>query len=143
LVRTIARVLFYEYSPYLSSIDNALNNLASAASNKKAILEQLIASNSTLATFNSALTKQVKTLRDQLAAKSRGGSWRGGGSNDPNKRRGPDPAGYYWSHGYHVRHGHTGHTCSNPKEGHQSTTMHNNIMGGSVANKGWMPNKAI
>jgi hypothetical protein len=74
----------------INSIDNALDNLASAASNKKAILEQLIASNSSLATSNSTLTNQVKTLCDQLAAKSRGGSRRGGGSNDPNKRRGPD-----------------------------------------------------
>ncbi len=55
----------------LDSIDNALNNLASAASNKKAILEQLIASNSSLPTSNSNLTKEVKTLRDHLAAKSR------------------------------------------------------------------------
>jgi hypothetical protein len=39
----------------LDSIDNALNNLTSAASNKKAILEQLIASNSSLATSNSNL----------------------------------------------------------------------------------------
>jgi hypothetical protein len=124
------------------SIDNALNNLASAASNKKAILEELIASNSSLATSNSNLTNQVKTLRDQLAAKSWGSSGRGGGSNDPNKRRGPDPAGYCWSHGYRVGHGHTGHTCSNPKEGHQPTAMCNNIMGGFVAKKDWMPNRA-
>jgi hypothetical protein len=82
-----------------NSIYNALDNLASAASNKKAI-EQLIASNSSLATSNSTLTNQVKTLHDQLAAKFRGGGGRGGGSNDPNKRRGPDPTGYCWSHGY-------------------------------------------
>jgi hypothetical protein len=78
----------------LDSIDNALDNLASAASNKKAILKQLIASNSSLAASNSTLTNQVKTLCDQLAAKSRGGGGRGGGSNDPNKRWGPDPVGY-------------------------------------------------
>jgi hypothetical protein len=81
-------------SGLLDSIDNTLNNLASAASNKKAILEQLITSNSLFATSNSNLTNQVKTLRDQLEAKSRGGSGRGAGSNDPNKRRGPDPASY-------------------------------------------------
>jgi hypothetical protein len=126
----------------LNSIDNALNNLASASSNKKAILEQLIASNSSLATSNSNLANQVKTLRDQLAAKSRGSGGRGGGSNDPNKRRGPDPAGYCWSHGFRIGHGHTGHTCFNPKEGHQLTTTCNNIMGGSITNKDWMPNRA-
>ncbi len=124
------------------SIDNALDNLASAATNKKAILEQLIASNSSLATSNSTLTNQVKTLCDQLTAKPRGGSRRGGGSNDPNKKRGPDPAGYCWSHGYRIGHGHTGHTCSNTKEGHQLTTTCNNIMGGSIANKDWTPNRA-
>jgi hypothetical protein len=126
----------------LDSIDNALNNLASAASNKKAILEQLIASKFSLATSNSNLTNQVKTLRDQLTAKSRGGGGRGGVSNDPNKMRGPDPVGYCWSHCYRVGHGHTGHTCSNPKEGHQPTATCNNIMGGSIANKDWTPNRA-
>jgi hypothetical protein len=126
----------------LNSIDNTLDNLTSTASNEKAILEQLIASNSSLVTSNSTLTNQVKTLHDQLAAKSRGSGGRGGGSNDPNKRRGPDPAGCCWSHGYRVGHGHTGHTCSNPKEGHQPTATCNNIMGGSIANKDWMPNRA-
>jgi hypothetical protein len=123
----------------LTSIDSALDNLASAATNKKAI-EQLIASNSSLATSTSTLTSQVKTLCNQLAARSRGGGRRGSSSNDPNKKRGLNPAGYCWSHGYRVGHGHTGHTCSNPKEGHQPTTTHNNIMGGSVPNKDWMPN---
>jgi hypothetical protein len=96
----------------LDSINNAFDNLISAASNRKAILEQLIASNSSLATSNSNLTNQVKTLHDQLAAKSRGGGGRGAGSNDPNKRRGPDPDGYRWSQDYPIGHGHTGHTCS-------------------------------
>ncbi len=126
----------------LDFINNALDNLASAASNEKAILERLIASNSSLATSNSNITNQVKTLHDQLAAKSRGGSGRGGGSNDPNKKRRSDPAGYCWFHGNHVGHGHTGNTCSDPKKGHQPTATCNYIMGGSVANKDWMPNRA-
>jgi hypothetical protein len=62
----------------LTSINNALDNLASAATNKKAILEQLIASNSSLVTSNSTLTGQVKILRNKLAAKSRGGGGCGG-----------------------------------------------------------------
>jgi hypothetical protein len=126
----------------LNSINNALNNLASAASNKKAILLQLIASKSSLATSNSTLTNQVKTIHDQPAAKSRGGSGRGGGSNDPNKRRRPDPVGYCWSHGCRFGHGHTGQTCYSPKDGHQPTATCNNIMGGSVTNKDWTPNRA-
>jgi hypothetical protein len=43
----------------LDSIDNALDNLASAATNKKAILEQLIASDSSLATSNSTLVTNL------------------------------------------------------------------------------------
>jgi hypothetical protein len=69
----------------LGSIDNALDYLASAASNEKVILEQLIASNSSLAASNSTLTNQVKTLHDQLAAKSRGDGGRRGGSNEPTR----------------------------------------------------------
>jgi hypothetical protein len=125
----------------LNSINNALDNLASAATTKKAVLKQLIASNSSLATSNSTLTNQVKTLHDQLEARSRGGGGRGGSRNDPNRRRGHDPAGYCWPHGYHVGHGHTSHICSNPKESHQPTTTCANIMGGSIANKDWMPNR--
>jgi hypothetical protein len=125
----------------LNSINNALDNLSSAASNEKAILEQLITSNSSFATSNSNLTREVKTLHDQLAAKSRSGICRVAGSNDPNKRRGPDPDGYCWSHGYCVGHGHNGHTCSHPKESHQPTAMRNNIIGSPVANKDWMPNR--
>jgi hypothetical protein len=90
---------------------------------------------------NSNHTNQVKTLRDQLVAKSRSGVCRVAGSNDPNKRRGSDPDGYCWSHGYRIEHGHTSHTCSHPKEGHQPTIMRNNIMGGSIANKDWTPNR--
>jgi hypothetical protein len=78
---------------FLDSINNTLKNLLSATTNGKAILEQLIASNSSLATSNSTLTNQVKTLHDKLVAKSRGSSRRGGGSNDPKKKWGPDPAG--------------------------------------------------
>jgi hypothetical protein len=125
----------------LDSIDNALDNLASTATNKKATLKQLIASNSSLATSNSTLTNKVKTLCDQLATKSRGGGRRGVGSNDPNKRRGPDPVGYCWSHGYRAGHGHTSHTFYNLKKGYQPTAMCNNIMGSSFTNKDWMPNR--
>jgi hypothetical protein len=62
----------------LDSINNALDNLASAATNKKAVLKKLIATNSSLATSNSTLTNQIKALHDQLAAKTKGGSKRGG-----------------------------------------------------------------
>jgi hypothetical protein len=48
----------------LNSIDNALDNLTSAAFNEKAFLEQLIASNSSLAASNFTLTNHAKTLHE-------------------------------------------------------------------------------
>jgi hypothetical protein len=77
----------------LDSIVNALDNLASAATNEKAILKQLIASNLSLATSNSTLTNQVKTLPDQLAAKSKSktGSGRGGRQQWPQQEEGTWP----------------------------------------------------
>jgi hypothetical protein len=69
----------------LDFIDNALVNLASDSSNEKAVLEQLIASNSSLATSNSTLANQVKTLCDQLAAKSRRSGGRGVATMTPTR----------------------------------------------------------
>jgi hypothetical protein len=90
------------YSGLLNSIDNALDNLASTVTNEKAILKQLIATKSSLATSNTTLTNQVKALREQLVSKTKGGGGRGGGSNDPNRKKGPDPTGYCWLHGYQL-----------------------------------------
>ena len=45
----------------LDSINNALDNLASAATNEKAVPEKLVTTNSSLATSNTTLTNQVKT----------------------------------------------------------------------------------
>jgi hypothetical protein len=91
---------------FLGSINNALNNLASATTNKKAVLEKLIATNSSLATSNTTLANQVKTLRDQLSAKTKGGGGSGGGqwkgNGNSTKKKGPNPAGYCWTHGYRV-----------------------------------------
>jgi hypothetical protein len=47
---------------FLGSIDNALDNLASAATNDKAVLEQLVATNFSLTTSNSHLANQIKSL---------------------------------------------------------------------------------
>ncbi len=78
----------------LGSIHNTLDNLASTATNKKAVLEKLIAINSFLAISNTTLTNQVKTPCGHFAAKTKSGGSKGGGSNDPNRKKGPDPAGY-------------------------------------------------
>jgi hypothetical protein len=68
---------------FLDSIDNALDNLASAATNNKAVLEKLVSTNSSLTTSNTHLANQMKTLQTQLSAKKgHGGGGGGRGSRD-------------------------------------------------------------
>ncbi len=54
---------------------------------------------------------------------------------DATTKKGPDPAGYCWSHGWRVGYGHNSSTCEHPKEGHQTNTTRQNTKGGSSANK--------
>ena len=125
---------------FLGSIDHALDSLASAATNDKAVLEQLVTTNSSLTTSNSQLANQIKSLQAQLAAKKgQVGGGGGGGNRDATTKRGPDPAGYCWSHGFRVGFGHNSSTCEHPKEGHQTNATRQNTKGGSSANKDWIP----
>jgi hypothetical protein len=47
---------------FLGPINNALDNLASAATNDKAVLEKLVATNSSLTTSNTHFANQIKSL---------------------------------------------------------------------------------
>jgi hypothetical protein len=128
---------------FLGSIDNAFDNLASTATNDKAVLEKLVATNSSLTTSNTHFANQIKTLQTQLSAKrGHGGGGDGGAGRDSNTKKGPDPAGYCWSHGWCVGYGHNSTTCEHPKEGHQSNATRQNIKGGFSANKDWIPRTA-
>ena len=139
---------------FLDSIDNTLDILASAATNNKAVLKKLVATNASLTTSNTNLANQIKTLQTQLNTKKGrggndgggsgggGGSGSGGGSNDTGRYKGPDPAGYCWSRGWCIRYGHNSTTCANQKEGHQCNATCQNSKGGSSANKDWTPRRA-
>jgi hypothetical protein len=128
---------------FLDSIDSALDNLASTATNDKAVLKKLVATSSSLTTSNTHLANQIKTLQTQLSAKKgHGGGGGGGGGRGSNDKKGPNPAGYCWSHGWCVGYGHNSTTCKHPKEGHQSNTTCQNTKGGSSANKDWIPRRA-
>jgi hypothetical protein len=135
---------------FLDYIDNALDNLTSTTTFNTAVLKKLIATNFSLTTSNTNLAKQIKTLQAQLNAKknqggngggsgSGGGGGGGGGSNDTGRHKGPNPAGYCWSHGWCVRYGHNSTTCANQKEGHQCNATCQNTKGGSSANKDSTP----
>ena len=50
-------------------------------------------------------------------------------------KKGLDPKGYCWTHGYRVSNGHTGHTCESPGEGHKAEATRANTMGGSTNGK--------
>ena len=112
---------------FLDSINNALDNLASPATNNKAVLEKLVATNSSLTTSNTHLANQIKSFQTQLAAKKgQGGGGGGGSGRDATTKKGPDPAGYCWSHEWRVGYGHNSTTCELPKEGHQSSATRQN-----------------
>jgi hypothetical protein len=84
---------------FLDSINNTLDNLASATTNDKAVLEMLVATTASLTTSNTHLANQIKTLQTQLSAKKgHGGGGSPGGGRDSNTKKGPNPAGYCWSH---------------------------------------------
>ncbi len=128
---------------FLNSIDNALDILTSAATNDKAVLKKLVATNSSLITSNTHLANQIKTLQTQLSAKKgHGGEGGGGGGRDSNNKKGPGPANYCWSYGWRVSYGHISTTCKHPKESHQSNTTSQNTKGGSSVNKDWTPRTA-
>jgi hypothetical protein len=120
---------------FLDSIDNALDNLVSAATNNKGIITKLVATNSSLATSNTHLANQIKTLQIQFSARNGRGGGGGGGGGGSNDKKGPNPAGYCRSHGWRVGYGHNSITCRHQKEDHQSNATCQNIKGGSSANK--------
>ena len=126
----------------LAHLDGYLDNLVAAATTDRSSLTQLIDSNAALtanlATFASSLAsltaaftllasgKPTPTPTAPAAAAAR-----------PQHNHNLSPNGYCWSHSYRVGAGHNSLSCSNKKEGHKDTATRANIMGGSIANKGW------
>ena len=46
-----------------------------------------------------------------------------------------DPSGYFWSHGYKVRQGHTSNKCGGKLQGNQEEATRTNTLGGKMWNK--------
>ena len=115
-------------------LDGYLDNLASAATTERTTLTQLVDNNATLTSSVAALTASVTALTTAYTLLASGGST----AQQPQQQRlkaGLDPNGYCWTHGYHVKIGHTSATCTNQAAGHQRTASRANIMGGSTKNK--------
>ena len=123
----------------------ALANLETATTSDRTAFITLMDTNANLARQITTLTAQlvtaqskITTLTTQLAAKGGGG---GDGNKNSNSRTGTfpslEPMGYFLSHGWRVRKGHSSSTCLRQKTGHDATETRENTKGVSDYNKGW------
>ncbi len=113
----------------LDRLEIALNNLALAATNDTAVLQQLTAANLELTNSVAALTATNKKLVEAAAKRVPGtppGTGRLPGSGAPNK---PFPGNYCWTHGYKCSKAHTSATCLYPAAGHRKDATLANIFG--------------
>ena len=121
----------------LNRLEIALDNLALAATNNTAVLQQLTVANLTLTNSVAELTATNKKLVDAAAtpvsATPLGMGWLLG-SGVANK---PFKGNYCWTHGYKCSKSHTSATCLYPAAGHRKDATLLNIFGGSEKDKGW------
>lgn len=120
-------------------LSNAFDNLAMAASTDKATLDSLTQQLTNMADEMTKLNEDNRRLHKLLEVsinKSAGTGGGGGGGGGPStERKGVDPKGYCWTHGYRVSKEHTGHKCNAPAEGHVKEATRSNNMGGSQKGK--------
>ncbi len=133
-------------SPAIGWLESALDNLALAASNDTAVLQQLTAANLALTSTVLTLTATNKKLVD--AAIRWGGNLAAtlaatpaatlvGGRRPPKTPSPPHPGNYCWTHGHRNCREHTSATCLHKAPGHRDEATAANTLGGSEKNKGW------
>jgi hypothetical protein len=124
--------------PSIDRLKSALDNLALAATNDSAFLQQLVAANLALTTTVATLTSANKKLAD-AAANKRGRPPQVGTTPRPARRvtQKPFPGNYCWTHGHRVSQTHTSGTCGTKAPGHQDAATAPNTMGGSEKDNGW------
>ncbi len=121
--------------PAIKQLEAALNNLALAATNNTAVLQQLTAANLALTATVGTLTATNKKLVD-AASRPRGppaGTPAGGARPTKN----PFPGNYCWTHGHRICKEHTSATCTHQAVGHWADATASNTLGGSKKDKGW------
>jgi hypothetical protein len=127
--------VFPAAGPAIKQLEAALNNLALAATNNMAVLQQLTAANLALTATVGTLTATNKKLVD-AASRLRGppaGTPAGGARPIKN----PFPGNYCWMHGHRICKEHTSATCTHQAVGHCADATALNTLGGSEKNKGW------
>jgi hypothetical protein len=115
-------------------LESALDNLALAATNDKAVVEQLTAANLALTSTIATLTATVKKLADKAGTPTPRGNTT---SSGPRLTKNPLPGNYCWTHGHCCSKDHTSLTCGNKAPGHKDEATSLNTMGGSEKDKGW------
>ena len=132
----------------LDRYEEALDNIAMAATAKQNTLETLVNTNEHLVQENTRLTAEVARLNKIIANLPTSQNRRGKSyaelapeeKSNNEKKSWPewcDPDAYCWSCGYKLRVGHNSKTCKRKKEGHKEDATRKNIMGGSAHNKSW------
>jgi hypothetical protein len=146
-------------APVIRHLKTALINLALAATNDTAVLQQLIAANLALTATITLLTATNKKLVD--AATRRGSTpaatlgrgwtqvatpgwgWTQAATQAVTPAAGiratkkPCPGNYCWTHGHCVSEHHTSMTCANKAPGHRNDATASNTFGDSNKDKNW------
>ena len=132
------RVLPTDPPATLDRLEVALDNLALAATNDTAVLQQLTTANlaqtntvTTLTTMNKKLVDAAATRMPATPLETGSHLPGSGATNNPFK------GNYCWTHGHKVSKLHTSATCLFPAAGHRKDATLANTYGGSVKDKGW------
>jgi hypothetical protein len=122
-------------APAVGGLEKALDNLALAATNNTAVLQQLTAANLALTTTVAALTATNKKLVEAAARKGTPVATPSAGG--PKAAKHPFAGNYCWTHGHRISKEHTSATCANKAAGHRDDATATNTLGGSEKDKGW------
>jgi hypothetical protein len=122
----------------IGRLERALENLALAATNDTAMLQQLTLANLALTATIGMLTATNKKLVD-AAAWAKGTPTAGAPAVPPGERVRilAHPGNYCWTHGHCISKEHTSATCAKKATGHRNNATAANTLGGSKKDKGW------
>jgi hypothetical protein len=126
--------------PAIGRLEAALDNLALAATNDTAMLQQLTSANLALTATIGMLTATNKKLVDAATARTKGAPIAGAPIAVPPAERVRFPAhpgNYCWTHGHCIRKDHTRATCTTKATGHREDATAANTLGRSEKDKGW------
>ena len=119
-----------------AELSAAFDSLAMAAATDKSTVDTLTQQLASMQAEVSRLNEDNRRLTKIMESMcSNAGTGTKPPPTAPGGKKGLDPKGYCWTHGYRVSNGHTGHTCESPGEGHKAEATRANTMGGSTNGK--------